>query len=58
VLVAGHEVDRRILLIDELEVKQLPARPNARIEVFVLEGQREARQRRVEADGPGEVGGS
>ena len=32
-----HELDRGILLVYELEVKELTARPNARIEVLVLE---------------------
>src|SRR5688572_27316671 len=38
-------------------MEQLSAGANARIEILVSEGQREPRQRRVEADGRGEIGG-
>jgi hypothetical protein len=56
-VVAGHDVDRRILRIDELEMKELRPSANASVEVFVLEGERESGQCRVEADGRRQIGG-
>lgn len=55
-LVTGYHIDRRILGIDELEMKELVPRANAGVETFVLEGQREARQGGVEPDGCFEIG--
>jgi hypothetical protein len=37
VLAFIHELDRGVFLVYELEVKELTARSNARIKVFVLE---------------------
>src|SRR6266508_2645877 len=45
-----HELDRRVLLVDELEVEDLLARPDARVEVLVLELEREPDLLGVEPD--------
>ena len=50
-----HEVDRRIFLVGELEMEDLTARPDARVEVLVLEIQREADLLDIEADRSGEI---
>ena len=48
-----HEVDRRIFLVGELEMEDLTARPDARVEVLVLEIQREPDLLGIEADRSG-----
>jgi hypothetical protein len=50
VLAPFDELDGRIALIDELEVKDMAARADACIEVLVLERQRQPHGGRVEAD--------
>ena len=44
-VVARHDLDRGILCIDELEMRDLRSGANARVEIVVLKGQHEARQR-------------
>jgi len=49
------EVDRGILLVDELEMEDLTAGPDARVEVLVLEVEREPDLLGVEPDRSGEI---
>src|SRR5207245_5578555 len=55
VLAVVDELDRRVFLVDELEVKELAARPDSRVEVLILELERQSHRRGVEAHGLGEI---
>jgi hypothetical protein len=50
-----HEVDRRIFLVGQLQMEDLTARPDPRVEVRVLEFQSEPDLLGVEADRSGEI---
>ena len=50
VLAFVHEVDRRVFLVNEFEVKDLIACANARVKVLVPKLDRETKFLRVEAD--------
>lgn len=53
-----HKRDKWILLVDQFEMKHLTPRPNTRVEILVLEFERAAQLRGVEAYGSREVRGS
>jgi hypothetical protein len=53
-----HELDGRVLLVDEREVKELTARADPRVKVLVPELERQPEPRGVEAGRYGPVGGT